>query len=547
MIFVIFLCLLLPISAFAQSYANTGPTTENTGDVGVPTGSSYYINDVKQVLINKWDATSPPDVDDDITGGYTPGSIWVDVTGDNAYICVDNSDGVALWVATESSVYVRAGEAIKKGQAVYISGALGAARPTVSLADADDSAKIRILGLAAQDIASGSDGMIRLSGGLIKGVDTEGATDVNPGDEDWTAGDRLYVMLDGSGALTNVRPTSGRVIVAGYTQLGDHNSDTLFVATHVNPADLSTAVGEDIRFRLGAADGSTAIIIKDYADAEVAKIDDNGDADFNSLILDTALSAAEGGTGVANGAGETITLVGDDAIQFTTGGATTVTLPTTGTLLANVSEDTTPELGGQLQSGAHSINFTEQVLTSGTAVAWDLGNSNKATLTAGHNPTITITAPTGALNAQLIVTQDGTGSRILDEIVTQSDATIIEAEVHTDTEIIDLTVDIPTGARIRFATSGVIPTPIVAGTIYWAIRTSANHIKVATTKAFAMAGTAVDITDDGTDTQTVQQLAKWTGGTLGVLSTAAGAEDILALTYKTADKQWYVLLSKDFY
>jgi len=285
--------LLLPVNAFAVTYGRTGATTENTADVGVPSGSSYYINDVKQVLINKWDATSPPDVDDDITGGYTPGSIWVDVTGDNAYICVDNSDGVALWVAMESSVYVRAGEAIKKGQAVYISGALGAARPTVSLVDADDSAKIRILGLAAQDIASGSDGMIRISGGLIKGVDTEGATDVNPNDEDWTAGDRLYVMLDGSGALTNVRPTSGRVIVAGYTQLGDHNSDTLFVATHVNPADLSTAVGEDIRFRLGAADGSTAIIIKDYADAEVAKIDDNGDADFNSLIVDTPIADAE--------------------------------------------------------------------------------------------------------------------------------------------------------------------------------------------------------------------------------------------------------------
>jgi len=256
MILVIFLCLILPISAFAVTYVNTGPTTENTGDVGVPTGSSYYINDVKQVLINKWDATSPPDVDNDIDELYTPGSIWVDVTGDNSYVCVDNTDGVALWVAMESSVYVRAGEAIKKGQAVYISGALGAARPTVSLVDADDSAKIRLLGLAAQDIASGSDGMIRLSGGQIKGVDTEGATDVNPNDEDWTAGDRLYVMLDGSGALTNVRPTSGRVIVAGYTQLGDHNADTLFVAAHVNPADLSTAVGEDIRFRLGAADGS---------------------------------------------------------------------------------------------------------------------------------------------------------------------------------------------------------------------------------------------------------------------------------------------------
>ena len=214
--------------------------------------------------------------------------------------------------------------------------------------------------------------------------------------------------------------------------------------------------------------------------------------------------------------------------------------------MANLEEDTDPDLGGQLQSGAHSINFTEQVLTSGTAIAWNLGNSNKAILTAAHAFTITITAPSGALNAQVIITQDGTGTRVMDEIVTQSDTTIVEADVHTDTEIIDLTIDIPTGARIRFKTSGVIPSPLVADTVYYAIRSSENHIQVATTKANAIAGTAINLTDDGTDTQTVQQLVKWTGGTLGVLTTDAGGEDILALTFKTADLQWYAVLNNDF-
>lgn len=48
--------------------------------------------------------------------------------------------------------------------------------------------------------------------------------------------------------------------------------------------------------------------------------------------LTTPLGPAYGGTGVANAAGETITLSGDDAITFTTTAATNVTLPTTGTL-----------------------------------------------------------------------------------------------------------------------------------------------------------------------------------------------------------------------
>ena len=292
-ILVVLFCLLLPISAFAVTYVNTGPTTENTGNVGVPTGSSYYINDVKQVLINKWDATVPPDVDNDVDEGYTAGSIWVDVTGDNAYICVDNSDGVALWVSTVNTFFARAGEAIKKGEAVYISGALGAARPTVSLCDADDVAKIRMAGIAAQDIGNGADGMIRTTGGLVKNVDTEGVTDANPDDEDWTAGDVLYVKADGSGGYTKTKPTSGRVIRAAVTLLGDHNSDTLFVTSHTNPVNLYGAATEDIILRLGASDDSTSISIKDFANAEVANIDDGGNADFTSVIVDTEIADAE--------------------------------------------------------------------------------------------------------------------------------------------------------------------------------------------------------------------------------------------------------------
>ena len=290
---ILLLCLLLPINVLAVTYGKTGAEGYFDGDIGVPSGSSYYINDTKQVLINKWDATAPPDVDNDIDEGYTPGSIWVDVTGDNSYICVDNTDGVALWVSASTTIFVRAGEAIKKGEAVYVSGALGAARPTVSLVDSDDAAKIRMVGIAAQDIASGSDGMIRGCGGLVKSVDTEGVTDANPDDEDWTAGDILYCRPDGSGGYTKTKPTSGRVIIAATTLLGDHNSDTLFVRTHTNPVNLYGAATEDIILRLGASDDSTSISIKDFANAEVASIDDGGSANFTDLTLDTDLADAE--------------------------------------------------------------------------------------------------------------------------------------------------------------------------------------------------------------------------------------------------------------
>lgn len=46
---------------------------------------------------NKYDATSAPGVTNDITEEYQPGSVWVDLTNDKSYICLDNTEGAAVW------------------------------------------------------------------------------------------------------------------------------------------------------------------------------------------------------------------------------------------------------------------------------------------------------------------------------------------------------------------------------------------------------------------------------------------------------------------
>ena len=203
--------------------------------------------------------------------------------------------------------------------------------------------------------------------------------------------------------------------------------------------------------------------------------------------------------------------------------------------------------GKELLAKENTVSFTEQVLTSGANIAWNLKNGNRARLTVGHNFTITITKPSGAVQAELIITQDVTGSRVMDEIITQSDAEIATGDVHADTDIIDVTIDIPTGARIRFKTTTTLPDPLGVDTIYYAIRVSATEIKVASSKANAHAGTQIDLTDQGTGTHTVQQLVKWPGGTLGILQTAAGGEDIVRLAYKPNDEQWYAQILSNFY
>jgi len=75
-------------------------------------------------------------------------------------------------------------------------------------------------------------------------------------------------------------------------------------------------------------------------------------------------------------------------------------------------DDTTPELGGELDAGSHTIGFTEYDNgNSSTAdtIDWKLSNKQKSALTG--NCTFTFTAPSNPCSLLLKLTQDGTGSR----------------------------------------------------------------------------------------------------------------------------------------
>jgi len=48
-------------------------------------------------LLDKLDATTAPTANDDSGDGYSVGSMWIDVTNDNAYVCVDATATAAVW------------------------------------------------------------------------------------------------------------------------------------------------------------------------------------------------------------------------------------------------------------------------------------------------------------------------------------------------------------------------------------------------------------------------------------------------------------------
>lgn len=80
--------------------------------------------------------------------------------------------------------------------------------------------------------------------------------------------------------------------------------------------------------------------------------------------------------------------------------------------LNNVADDPTPELGGELNAGSHTIGFIAQTATGtgATTIDWKLGNKFNFTFGA-FNETFTFTAPSNPCNILLKLTQDGVGGR----------------------------------------------------------------------------------------------------------------------------------------
>jgi len=83
----------------------------------------------------------------------------------------------------------------------------------------------------------------------------------------------------------------------------------------------------------------------------------------------------------------------------------------TNTSALDIINDTTPQLGGELDAGAHSIGFTLNSLTSSTNTSIDWRIGNKAAIALTSNATVTFTAPTKPCALCIRLTQDTTGSR----------------------------------------------------------------------------------------------------------------------------------------
>lgn len=173
------------------------------------------------------------------------------------------------------------GTDIKKGQAVYISGASGS-DPVVALVDNTNLAECRIVGIMVNDTAANALGMVRRQG-ILTAVDTRGTNlFVNPNAEVWVAGDLLFATT--TGGMTKTRPTSGRSVKAAYSLLGSNAADVLLIYPFENPVWVTAASNEGIVLRLGDSAGATNISFRDYANNQIGFIDSDGNVSFTNNL-----------------------------------------------------------------------------------------------------------------------------------------------------------------------------------------------------------------------------------------------------------------------
>ena len=219
--------------------------------------------------------------------GKTDAGITYDATSGTltaTYFAGDGSGltNIGATAATAVSFLAKAGEALKKGQAVYIGGG-SSALPVVYKANCTLADKTRAVGLAAADASINADVLIRRAGTLTL-VDTRATnTDVNPNAETWAEGDLLFETA--GGGLTKTRPTSGRCVKVAYSLKGSDQTDTLLAYPMENPVWSTCAINESVVARLGDNDGATKFSVRDYANNEVGYVNSDGGAAFTGLAL----------------------------------------------------------------------------------------------------------------------------------------------------------------------------------------------------------------------------------------------------------------------
>lgn len=179
-------------------------------------------------------------------------------------------------------------------------------------------------------------------------------------------------------------------------------------------------------------------------------------------------------------------------------------------------------LRGAGNPGADSIinagtNLTFQSLSDNTPNAGGIQHGGDVAPDTKHilNASAFTAAATTAPGILMLVDLLG-WHRVTSVTTTSAQSTVfgVTFTANAGTDIITHTgIDISTASKVRLTTTTTLPAGLSLATDYWTVRQSSTTSKLAASRADALAGTTIDITDAGTGTHTVTlQLPRYTDG-----------------------------------
>ena len=283
---------------------------------------------------------------------YVEGELWYDSTQKSlAYYNDITNNTLHIGQEVQLKVINNTGSTINIGQPVYVTGtSSGQTYPNVALAIANTLTTANVIGLANQNIASGSAGYVTTIG-LFQGINTGS----------YTVGDTLYLSPYSAGYYQNTIPPTGYAVKLGTVAYVNSSNGAIYI----NKSNLSVQAG-NIVGTVAVANGGTGQ--SSYTDGQLLI----GNSTGNTLTKSTLTAGT--GVSIANGSGAiTVTNSAPDQTVVLNNGTG---ISVTGTYPNFTVTNTAPSSGGTVTS----VTGTSPVVSSG-------GNSPSISLATAYGDT----------------------------------------------------------------------------------------------------------------------------------------------------------------